>query len=93
MSTVGSSRMGRHRAIERPPVGRMIRIQLRGTTYEGSYTVDGPVVAVEALAFGSKRRYLTDSPPEVLASCCSQSLWTSESAAAARPLDVSPVSL
>ena len=59
--------MSRHKTIERPPVGRSIRIEFDGQHYEGTYTVDGPVITVETLTLGSRRARLGDAVPEALA--------------------------
>jgi hypothetical protein len=44
-----------------------VSIQIDGETYNGTYTVDGPMVALETLTLGVKRAQLGDSAPEVLA--------------------------
>ena len=59
--------MGRYKSIERAPAGRPVRIALRGETYEGTYRVDGPVITVETLMFGTARRPIGDNPLETLA--------------------------
>ena len=59
--------MTRHKSIECPIAGRGIRIEFDGQHYEGTYTVDGPVITVESLLFGSKRAQLGDASPEALA--------------------------
>ena len=47
--------MTRHKSIEQPPAGRNVRIVLRGKDYEGTFSVDGSMVIVEALVLGTKR--------------------------------------
>lgn len=59
--------MTRHKSIERPPVGTPIEIDFDGRHYEGTYTVDGPMVTVQSLALGVKRGHLGDGVPVVLA--------------------------
>lgn len=59
--------MTRHKSVECPIVGRGIRIEFDGQHYEGTYTVDGPVITVESLRFGSKRARRGDALPEALA--------------------------
>jgi hypothetical protein len=60
-------RMTRHKSIERPPVGTPIEIDFDGQHYEGTYTLDGPMVTVESLALGVKRAHLGDGVPAVVA--------------------------
>lgn len=57
----------RHKSIERPPVGRTIHIVLNGKEHEGTYTVDGPTVAVHSLTLGVRVAHIGDNSPEVLA--------------------------
>lgn len=57
----------RHKSIERPPVGRRVHIVLGGKDYDGTYTVDGPTVAVHSLTLGVRVAHLGDNTPEVLA--------------------------
>ena len=52
---------------ERPPSGHHFRITLDGREFEGTYTVNGPMLAVESLLLGIKRRQLGDTHPEALA--------------------------
>ena len=59
--------MTRHKSIERPPVGTPIEIDFNGQHFEGSYTVDGPMVTVESLALGIKRAPLGDGAPMAIA--------------------------
>jgi len=59
--------MTRHKSIERPPVGTPIEIDFDGQHFEGSYTVDGPMITVESLALGTKRTPLGDSAPIAIA--------------------------
>jgi len=59
--------MTRHKSVECPIAGRGVRIEFDGRHYEGTYTVDGPVITVESLLFGSKRARLGDASPEALA--------------------------
>jgi hypothetical protein len=59
--------MARHKSIERPPAGRTVRIELGGQSYEGTYTLDGPMVTVQTLTLGVKSARLGDSPPELFA--------------------------
>jgi hypothetical protein len=59
--------MSRHKSIERPPVGTPIEIDFNGQHFEGSYTIDGPMISVESLALGIKRAPLGDSSPVSLA--------------------------
>ena len=59
--------MARHKSIERPPVGTPIEIDFSGQRYEGSYTVDGPMVTVQSLALGVRRGHIGDSVPAVVA--------------------------
>ena len=61
------ARMTRHKSSERPPDGRHFRITLDGREFEGTYTVNGPILAVESLLLGIKRRQLGDAHPESLA--------------------------
>ena len=59
--------MTRHKSIERPPVGTSIEIDFNGQHFEGSYTVDGPMVTVESPALGTKRAPLGDGAPLAIA--------------------------
>lgn len=59
--------MARQKSIERPPVARSVQIELDGRRYEGTYTVDGPVVIVDTLLLGSRSRRLSDDAPEIVA--------------------------
>jgi hypothetical protein len=59
--------MARHKSVERPPIARSVQIEVDGTRYEGTYTVDGPVVSVESLLLGGRRGHVDDRPPEVIA--------------------------
>jgi len=59
--------MTRHKSIERPPVGTPIEIDFNGQHFEGSYTVDGPMVTVESLTLGIKRAPLGDGAPMAIA--------------------------
>ena len=59
--------MGRYKSVERAPAGRGVWINLRGRVHEASYVIDGPMLTVESVLFGVKRRPLGDQPPEVLA--------------------------
>jgi hypothetical protein len=59
--------MARHKSCERPPEGRHFRITLDGREFEGTYTVNGPMLAVESVLMGIKRRQLGDTHPDVLA--------------------------
>ena len=59
--------MARHKSLERPPAGRSIRIDLRGETYDATYTVDGSMVTVESVTLGVKCARLSDNSPEALA--------------------------
>lgn len=59
--------MTRHKSSERPPEGRQFRIILDGREFEGTYTVNGPMIAMESLLLGVKRRQLGDGHPEALA--------------------------
>jgi len=52
---------------ERPPEGHRFRITLDGREFEGTYTVNGPILAVESLLMGMKRRQLGGAHPEALA--------------------------
>ena len=57
----------RHKSIERPPAGRGIHIVLDGKEYTGTFTVDGPTVAVHSLTLGVRVACIGDNTPEVLA--------------------------
>ena len=59
--------MTRHKSSEHPPSGHHFRITLDGREFEGTYTVNGPMLAVESLLMGIKRRQLGDTHPEALA--------------------------
>jgi hypothetical protein len=59
--------MTRHKSSERSPEGRHFRITLDGREFEGTYTVNGPILAVESLLMGMKRRQLGGAHPEALA--------------------------
>ncbi len=60
--------MTRQKSIEQPPAGRGVRIVLHGKDYEGTYTLDGPIVVVEAVMLGTKRAPLAgDVTPVALA--------------------------
>ena len=59
--------MSRHKSIERPPVGRSVQIEVDGTRYEGTYTVDGSIVTVDTLLLGSRRGTVNDGSPEIVA--------------------------
>jgi len=59
--------MTRHKSSERSPEGRHFRITLDGREFEGTYTVTGPILAVESLLMGMTRRQLGDAHPEALA--------------------------
>jgi hypothetical protein len=64
--------MARHRSIERPPVARSVQIEVDGTRYEGTYSVNGPVVTVDTLLLGSSHAALTSDAAEIVAnSSCS----------------------
>ena len=57
----------RHKSIERPPAGRSVHIVLDGKEYDGTFTVDGPTVAVHSLTLGVRVACIGDHTPEVLA--------------------------
>jgi len=59
--------MARHKSIERPPEGTPIEIDFDGRHYEGSYTVDGPMVTVQSLVLGVKRAHIGDGVAAVVA--------------------------
>lgn len=59
--------MARHKSVERPPIARSVQIEVDGTRYEGTYTVDGPVVSVESLLLGGGLAHVDDRSPEVIA--------------------------
>ena len=59
--------MPRYKSSERPPVGRSVQIEVDGQRYEGTYTIDGPLVTVETLLLGSRRVPIGDCPPDVAA--------------------------
>jgi hypothetical protein len=59
--------MARYRSIERPPAGRTVQIEINGVRYEGTYTVDGPIVTVDSLLLGHRSAALGDGPAEVVA--------------------------
>ena len=59
--------MARHKSIERPPAGRHVQIEVDGTRYEGTYTVDGQIIIVDSLLLGSRRGRLGDGAPEIQA--------------------------
>jgi len=59
--------MARHKSCERPPEGRHFRITLDGREFEGTYTVNGPMLAVESVLMGIKRRQLGATHPDVRA--------------------------
>ena len=55
------------KSTERPVAERGLRIEFDGKTYEGSYTVDGPVVAVSSVMLGTKCALRRGVPPDALA--------------------------
>ena len=59
--------MARHKSIERPPVGRSVQIEVDGMRYEGTFSVNGPIVTVDTLLLGSRHATLTNDPPEIVA--------------------------
>lgn len=59
--------MTRFRSVERPPTGRSVSIELNGRAYEGTYTVDGPMLSLDTLTLGVRREPLGDYDPVVLA--------------------------
>ena len=59
--------MGRFKSVERAPAGRTIQINLRGKVYEGTYCLNGPMITVDTLLFGTKRQLVGDHAPEALA--------------------------
>ena len=59
--------MTRFRSIEQPPTGRSVSIELNGHSYEGTYTVNGPMLSLDTLTRGVRREPLGDYDPEVLA--------------------------
>ena len=59
--------MGRYKSIERPPAGKAIQIEVNGERYEGTYTVDGSIVAVDTLLLGSRRGSVSDGSPATIA--------------------------
>ena len=59
--------MTRFRSIEQPPTGRSVSIELNGHAYEGTYTVNGPMLSLDTLTLGVRRAPLGDYAPEVLA--------------------------
>jgi hypothetical protein len=59
--------MTRYKSVERPPVARSVQIEVDGQRHEGTYRVDGSVVAVESLLLGNRRGPLGDGPPEIVA--------------------------
>jgi hypothetical protein len=59
--------MARHKSIERPPVARSVQIEVDGTRYEGTYSVNGPVVILDTLLLGSRRAGLMDDSTEIVA--------------------------
>jgi hypothetical protein len=64
---VGQNIMARHKSIERPPVARSVQIEVDGTRYEGTYSVNGPAVILDTLLLGSRRAGLMDDSPEIVA--------------------------
>jgi len=59
--------MTRFRSIEQPPTGRSVSIELNGHVYEGTYTVNGPMLSLDTLTLGVRCEPLADYAPEVLA--------------------------
>ena len=60
-----SPSMARQNTVTRPTEGRL-SVVLNGERYEGTLTVDGPIVLVETVLLGSRRAQLHGTP-EVLA--------------------------
>jgi hypothetical protein len=59
--------MGRFKSVERAPAGRVVQINLRGKAYEATYRIDGPMITVDTLLFGTKRQLVGDNAPDALA--------------------------
>ena len=59
--------MTRFKSSERPPAGHSVSIELNGHAYEGTYTVDGPMLSLDTLTLGVRREPLGDYEPVVLA--------------------------
>ena len=59
--------MPRYKSSERPPVGRRVQIEVDGQRYEGTYTIDGPLVTIDTLLLGSRRAAIGDRTPEIAA--------------------------
>ena len=59
--------MGRFKSVERTPAGRTVQINVRGENFEGTYCVNGPMITVDTLLFGTKRQLVGDHAPEALA--------------------------
>jgi hypothetical protein len=52
---------------EHPPAGRRVCVELNGQVYEGTFTVDGPMLTLAAPTLGVKRVPLMDNKPHALA--------------------------
>ena len=59
--------MPRYKSSEGAPAGRPIQIEVDGRHYQGTYTVDGPAVTVDALLLGVRRVLIGDRSPEIAA--------------------------
>ena len=68
--------MTRFRSIEQPPTGRSVSIELNGHAYEGTYTVNGPMLSLDTLTLGVRRGRWDDYAPEVLTDYFSPSSCT-----------------
>jgi hypothetical protein len=60
--------MPRNKSVEQPPRERSVSVELYGTIYEGTYTVNGDIVAVQSPALGVKwAQQRGGGPPDALA--------------------------
>jgi hypothetical protein len=59
--------MARHKSVERAPIARAAHIERNGTTYDGTYSINGPMITVSSPILGSKTTQLSASSPEALA--------------------------
>ena len=59
--------MARHKSIERPPAGRSVQIEVDGMRYEGTFSVNGPIITVDTLLLGSRHATLVSDAPEIVA--------------------------
>lgn len=59
--------MARHRSIESGPAPRSVHIERDGTTYEGTYSINGAMITGSSPVLGSKTTQISGSSPEALA--------------------------